>query len=49
LSNVEYEITVTDTETGENRQYFNPSGHFASVGAPEALLVNCGDSTSLNY
>lgn len=37
LSNVEYTITVTDTETGKVRTYFNPSGQFASVGDTEAF------------
>jgi ELWxxDGT repeat protein len=32
LSNVEYTLTVTDTETGLAKRYFNPSGQFASVG-----------------
>jgi ELWxxDGT repeat protein len=32
LSNVEYLITVTDTQTGVARRYFNPSGVLASVG-----------------
>jgi ELWxxDGT repeat protein len=32
LSNVEYTLTVTDTQTGLTRRYFNPSGQFASVG-----------------
>ncbi len=32
LSNVEYEITVTDTATGAVKVYSNPSGQFASVG-----------------
>jgi ELWxxDGT repeat protein len=32
LSNVEYTLTVTDTQTGLTRQYFNPSGQLASVG-----------------
>lgn len=31
LSNVEYTLTVTDTETGEVRTYQNPAGRFASV------------------
>ena len=31
LSNVEYTMTVTDTETGEVKTYKNPSGRFASV------------------
>lgn len=37
LSNVEYELTVTDTETGASRTYSNPRGHFASRGDTEAL------------
>jgi ELWxxDGT repeat protein len=32
LSNVEYSITVTDTQTGLTRRYFNPQGQLASVG-----------------
>ena len=32
LSNVEYTVTITDTETDEFRIYRNPSGTFASVG-----------------
>ncbi len=32
LSNVEYTLTVTDTQTGLARRYFNPQGQFASVG-----------------
>jgi ELWxxDGT repeat protein len=32
LSNVEYDLTVTDTETGLTRRYFNPAYQFASVG-----------------
>jgi ELWxxDGT repeat protein len=32
LSNVEYTLTVTDTQTGLTRRYFNPKGVFASVG-----------------
>jgi ELWxxDGT repeat protein len=32
LSNVEYTLTVTDTQTGLTRHYFNPMGQFASVG-----------------
>jgi ELWxxDGT repeat protein len=37
LSNVEYELTVTDTETGESKRYRNPSGVFASNGDTTAL------------
>ncbi len=32
LSNVEYTLTVTDTETGTEVSYPNPSGRFGSVG-----------------
>jgi hypothetical protein len=32
LSDVEYTLTVTDTQTGLTRQYFNPQGQLASVG-----------------
>lgn len=37
LSNVEYTLTVTDTETGAIKTYFNPAGRFASVGDNEAF------------
>ncbi len=37
LSNVEYTLTVTDTETGAVRTYFNPAGRFASVGDNNAF------------
>jgi hypothetical protein len=32
LSNVEYTVTVTDTESGVTRRYVNPAGQLASVG-----------------
>ena len=32
LSNVEYTVTVTDTQTGAVKQYKNPAGQFGSVG-----------------
>jgi ELWxxDGT repeat protein len=32
LSNVEYTLSVTDTQTGLTRHYFNPLGHLGSVG-----------------
>jgi len=32
LSTVEYTMTVTDTQTGLTRRYFNPAGTLASVG-----------------
>ncbi|HET9766503.1 MAG TPA: ELWxxDGT repeat protein, partial [Thermoanaerobaculia bacterium] len=32
LSSVEYTLTVTDTQTGAVRRYFNPTGRLASVG-----------------
>ncbi len=37
LSNVQYTMTVTDTETGIVKTYSNPSGVFASVGDTEAF------------
>ncbi len=37
LSNVEYTLTVTDTETGAVKTYKNPSGQFASVADTSAF------------
>ncbi|MFP5287277.1 MAG: hypothetical protein ACLGI9_16175, partial [Thermoanaerobaculia bacterium] len=37
LTNVEYTITVVDTQTGERATYTNPPGRMASVGDTEAL------------
>jgi ELWxxDGT repeat protein len=37
LSNVEYAITVTDTQTGLTRRYVNPAGQFASAGDVSAF------------
>ncbi|HSN86792.1 MAG TPA: hypothetical protein VL025_08540, partial [Thermoanaerobaculia bacterium] len=37
LSNVEYDLTVTDTHTGAVKQYRNPSGRFASVADTSAF------------
>ncbi|MES1244089.1 MAG: right-handed parallel beta-helix repeat-containing protein [Acidobacteriota bacterium] len=37
LTNVEYEITVTDTETGHSVTYRNPAGQFASRADTSAL------------
>jgi ELWxxDGT repeat protein len=37
LSNVEYTLTVTDTQTGAVKVYSNPSGRFASVADTEAF------------
>jgi large repetitive protein len=37
LSNVEYTLTVTDTQTGLARRYFNPQGQLASVGDVHAF------------
>lgn len=37
LSNVEYRLTVTDTETGQIKTYDNPAGRFASVGDTDAF------------
>ncbi len=37
LSNVEYTITVTDTQTGAVKTYFNPQGQLASVADTSAF------------
>lgn len=37
LSNVEYVLTVTDTQTGATRRYVNPPGLLASVGDTHAF------------
>ena len=37
LSNVEYTLRVTDTQTGSVKEYRNPSGQFASVGDTAAF------------
>jgi hypothetical protein len=42
LSNVEYEVVVIDTETGESRRYKNPSGNFASAGDTAAFPLAPG-------
>ncbi len=42
LSNVEYEVVVIDTETGESRRYKNPSGDFASAGDTAAFPLAPG-------
>jgi len=42
LSNVEYEVIVIDTETGESRRYKNPSGDFASAGDTRAFPLEAG-------
>ncbi len=39
LSDVDYTITVTDTQTGATRTYHNPQGQMASVGDTEAFYV----------
>ena len=39
LSSVEYEMTVTDTLTGNVKTYSNPSGQFASVGDTDGFLA----------
>lgn len=39
LSNVEFKLTVTDTQTGASRVYRNPLGSFASFGDVKAFPV----------
>jgi hypothetical protein len=40
LSDVEYTVTVEDTQTGKRKTYFNPLGNLASVGDSSALPPN---------
>ncbi len=40
LSNVEYRLLVSDSETGASRGYFNPAGRHASVGDVNSLPVD---------
>ncbi len=42
LSNVEYELIVEDTETGESKRYRNPASRFASAGDTSAFPVPPG-------
>lgn len=42
LSDVNYTITVADTQTGEARTYQNPSGHLASVADVAAFPLSGG-------
>ena len=37
LSNVEYTITVTDTQSGFVKNYFNPQGHLGSLADTSAF------------
>ena len=37
LSDVQYTVTVTDTQTGAVKRYENPAGTFASVGDTAAF------------
>jgi hypothetical protein len=39
LSDVEYTITVTDTETGIGKSYFNPQGQLASIADTSAFAA----------
>lgn len=46
LSNVPYRILVTDTETGVEREYSNPSGRFASYGDTTAFAGSTAPTSS---
>ncbi|HEX6203972.1 MAG TPA: hypothetical protein VF100_13290, partial [Thermoanaerobaculia bacterium] len=46
LSNVDYTLTVTDTETGAVRRYQNPAGRFASTGDTAAFPDPSGASVA---
>ena len=47
LSNVPYRIVVTDTETGDQREYSNPAGRFASSGDTTAFAGSSSPSVAL--
>ncbi|MEO8189466.1 MAG: hypothetical protein ABI682_03915 [Acidobacteriota bacterium] len=47
LSNVAYDMTVTDTLTGNVNTYSNPSGRFASTGDTEGFRVGSSVAVSL--
>jgi len=49
LSNVEYTMRVTDSETGNVKTYFNPSGRFASVGDTEAFTASGSVASAYRY
>ncbi len=42
LSNLEFSLVVTDTDTGVCKVYFNPLGNYASVGDTTAFFVAPG-------
>jgi hypothetical protein len=46
LTNVEFELTVTDTQTGATKVYTNPLGNFASVGDVDAFGPSGGTSSA---
>lgn len=48
LSNVEYEMTVTDTLTGNINTYSNPAGRFASTGDTGAFRAGYGVTARLD-
>ena len=45
LSNVEYSLTVTDTQTGLSRRYSNPAGQLASAGDTQGFGPRGAQST----
>jgi len=47
LSNVEYTIRVVDTQTGEEKSYFNPPRRFASVGDTAAFPLDDGTESTV--
>lgn len=49
LSDVEYVVQVLDTETGEEREYRNPQGTFASVGDTAAFPLTGQALTSFPF
>ncbi len=47
LSNVEYQLTITDTASGMQKVYRNPARHFASVGDTMAFAGRSPEPTAL--
>ena len=46
LSNVQYTIFVTDTNTGKTKSYVNPSGTLASIADTRAFASKAGEAPS---
>ena len=49
LSNVEYTLTITDTQNGAVRRYVNPPGRLGSVGDTSAFGPNGATGSGLSF